>query len=196
MPRHLRFPVGRPASPAIAPVSRTRGHRLAVRPRRHRRRPAPGLQPSSAQSAHEHRVEAARLERFPIDLHHRDCVRKAAGEEWREAGAAAPLQASRRRPAAFLAQPLRGGPILPRGGVPRQSRCTGIAPSSLLATNQNRLRHNGADRSETALAADSPTSVRTDCAPRVARAHAGLVNLDRVTGSRRGMGADDCSSIK
>ncbi|VXD04276.1 conserved hypothetical protein [Sphingomonas sp. 8AM] len=32
------------------------------------------------------------------------------------------LRASRRRPAAFLTQPLRGGPMLTRGGVARQSR--------------------------------------------------------------------------
>ena len=40
------------------------------------------------------------------------------------------------------ARPLRGGPILAHCSVTRQSRCGPIAPSSLLALDQNRLRHN------------------------------------------------------
>ncbi len=45
-------------------------------------------------------------------------------------------------------------------------------------------------------AADGRSSVRTHRAPGDARAHAGLINLDRVTRAGRGMGADDCRSIK
>ena len=101
-----------------------------------------------------------RLERFPTYLHHRDCVRTFAGKERRAAGACLPLQASRRRPAGVLTQPLRGGPIVARCRVARRSRCFSIAPSSLLAPNQNRLRHGGADRSETALRLADPEADR------------------------------------
>jgi len=40
-------------------------------------------------------------------------------------------------------QPLRGGPLLARRSVPRRSLCVDMAPSSLLAPGQNRLRHGG-----------------------------------------------------
>ena len=42
-------------------------------------------------------------------------------------------------------QPLWGGPLLTDRCVARRSLCIGIAPFSLLALGQNRLRHGGAN---------------------------------------------------
>ena len=71
---------------------------------------------------------------------HRHRVRKPAGEARRAAGAGLPLQAMQRSPASFLTRPRRGGPLLAQRSVDRRSPCFSIAPSSLLAMGQNRLR--------------------------------------------------------
>ena len=55
-----------------------------------------------------------------------------------------PEQAKPLCPKDFLRQPLRGGPLLPHRSVARRSPWTSMAPSSLLALGQNRLRHSGA----------------------------------------------------
>lgn len=47
------------------------------------------------------------------------------------------------KPAGSQGQPLWGGPLLTDCCVARQSLCISIAPSSLLALGQNRLRHGG-----------------------------------------------------
>ena len=56
-------------------------------------------------------------------------------------------------PRAFTGQPLRGGPLLAQCGVARQSQYARIAPSSLLALSQNRLRHGGPTHPGRTLAA-------------------------------------------
>ena len=94
--------------------------------------------------------QAARHVPLPADsepfrprLTHRDCPCVSAGKERRAVRVANP---DKRRDAvrrASRGNPTVTEPILAHCGVLRRSLCFGMAPSSLLALGQNRLRHGG-----------------------------------------------------
>ena len=83
----------------------------------------------------------AALERRAVYLIHRDCRRKLLGKEPRAGRTGSPAKRGDAVREASCGNPTVTEPILAQWSVVRRSRCYGIAHSSRLPLNQNRLRH-------------------------------------------------------